>query len=68
MEKAEKTLTELLKKNPSGGFVLSPWLSARHSDSNYIDATTINAEIMRIRAVDAERQKKQDKKLRGRCS
>ncbi|KAF8589792.1 TPR-like protein [Ramaria rubella] len=46
VEKAEKTLSDLLKKNPS-------------------DAPAINAELTRIRAADAERQKQHDKKLRG---
>ncbi|KAF8515531.1 hypothetical protein JB92DRAFT_3154882 [Gautieria morchelliformis] len=46
IEKAEKTLGELLRRNPT-------------------DAPAINAELARIRAAEAERQKVHDKKLRG---
>ncbi|KAF8526324.1 TPR-like protein [Hysterangium stoloniferum] len=46
IERAQKTLGDLLKKGPE-------------------DASIVTAEIARIKAADAERSKKLDKKLRG---
>ena len=65
-EKAEKTLEDLLKRNPAGNF-LSKFgsVGADIDTERDADAAAIHVELRRIKALDAARQRKHDQELRG---
>ena len=65
VERAERVLNDLLKKNPAGTSLVSDLQIPRFYIFISTDAPTINLELNSIFAKDKEREKKHNAKFRG---
>ena len=69
-ERAEKILEELIKESPAGKLCCCDiggmlWRHTSNSQICHSDAPAATAELKRLRAIDKEREKVHNQKLRG---
>lgn len=66
-ERAEKILEDIMKKSPAGASSCAPILRCTPAKS-FADEPAAKAELARLRAMDKERERKHNQKLKGSFS